>query len=149
MALLNYTTKIEVAKTVNEVRSVLAAHGISAIMETYDEEKQISGLSFAVKIGSNELAFRLPVDTVACYKVLELHGRRHEIPSHYATRDQARRVAWRIIKDWVEAQMGLVRLQMARVEQVFLPYMLDHGQTVYEAMIQEGRLPLMLAEGKS
>ena len=47
--------------------------------------------------------------------------------------DQARRVAWRIVRDWVEAQMAIVELEMAKVDQVFLPYArTPNGQTLYE-----------------
>ena len=48
------------------------------------------------------------------------------------TREQAERVAWRILKDWVEAQMALIDIEMARFEEVFLPYIqTNNGQTVY------------------
>ena len=40
---------------------------------------------------------------------------------------------WRITKDWVEAQMAIVEVRMASLEQVFLPYIIaKQGQTVYE-----------------
>ena len=37
--------------------------------------------------------------------------------------DQAYRVAWRNILDWVQAQMALLEIGMAKMEEVFLPYM--------------------------
>ena len=46
---------------------------------------------------------------------------------------QAKRVAWRIVKDWVEAQMALLDTTMMSLDQIFLPYMLlTPEQTVYE-----------------
>ena len=48
-------------------------------------------------------------------------------------RDQAERVAWRIVKDWVEAQMAILESEMVQLDQIFLPYMVnDNGQTVFE-----------------
>jgi hypothetical protein len=43
-------------------------------------------------------------------------------------------VAWRIIKDWVEAQMAILESQMVQMEEIFLPYMVNRqGQTFFEA----------------
>src|SRR6266478_5746936 len=39
--------------------------------------------------------------------------------------EQAYRVAWRNILDWVQAQMALLEIGMAKIEEVFLPYMQD------------------------
>jgi hypothetical protein len=54
-----------------------------------------------------------------------------KIPIDYA---QAERVAWRIIKDWVETQMAILESQMVQMEEIFLPYMVNRqGQTFFEA----------------
>lgn len=48
---------------------------------------------------------------------------------------QAERVAWRILKDWVEAQMALLDIEMVRFEEIFLPYIeTKNGRTVYERL---------------
>lgn len=45
------------------------------------------------------------------------------------------RIAWRILKDWVEAQMALLDIEMVRFEEIFLPYIeTDNGQTIYERL---------------
>jgi hypothetical protein len=41
--------------------------------------------------------------------------------------EQAYRVAWRNILDWVQAQMALLEIGMAKIEEVFLPYMDQRG----------------------
>lgn len=39
------------------------------------------------------------------------------------------------MKDWVEAQMALLDIEMVRFEEIFLPYIeTDTGQTVYERL---------------
>ena len=49
------------------------------------------------------------------------------------SQEQAARVAWRCLKSWVEAQMALIQIGMATMDQVFLPYVLnDEGKTLYE-----------------
>jgi hypothetical protein len=51
------------------------------------------------------------------------------------------RVAWRNILDWVQAQMALLEIGMAKIEEVFLPYMQDReGITFFERMEQRGFL---------
>jgi hypothetical protein len=55
--------------------------------------------------------------------------------------DQAYRVAWRNILDWVQAQMALLEIGMAKMEEVFLPYMQDRqGVTFYERMEKQNFL---------
>lgn len=49
-------------------------------------------------------------------------------------RDQAERVSWRIVKDWVEAQMAILESEMVQMDEIFLPYMLNgSGHTLFEA----------------
>lgn len=49
-------------------------------------------------------------------------------------REQAERVAWRIVKDWVEAQMAILESEMVQMDEIFLPYMVDNnGQTLFQA----------------
>lgn len=39
------------------------------------------------------------------------------------------------LKDWVEAQMALLDIEMVRFEEIFLPYIqTETGQTVYERL---------------
>jgi len=55
------------------------------------------------------------------------------VAPRYKTVEQAERVAWRIMKDWLEAQLAIIATEMVTLDQVFLPYMQgDDGRTVYE-----------------
>ena len=55
--------------------------------------------------------------------------------------EQAYRVAWRNILDWVEAQMALLEIEMAKIEEIFLPYMVNSsGETLFERLKQRGFL---------
>ena len=38
-------------------------------------------------------------------------------------------ITWRILKDWVEAQMALLETGMVTMDESFLPYMVSGGQT--------------------
>jgi hypothetical protein len=110
MPLLNYTTKVSIEKTVGEIHKCLAAHGAKAISSEYDDKGNVIALSFKVSAGQQDLAFRLPSDW---RPVLTLLERERKVPRNFRTQEQALRVTWRIIKDWVEAQMAIVNTKMA------------------------------------
>lgn len=133
MPLLNYTTTIQADKTAAEVQSILAKHGARAILLNYDNAGYIEALAFKVMTPQGEIAIRLPIQPDAVLQVLE----RHRVPNRYKNQEQAIRIAWRIIKDWVEAQMAILETEMVRMEQIFLPYIVtDSGQTVYEQLLE-------------
>jgi hypothetical protein len=55
--------------------------------------------------------------------------------------EQAYRVAWRNILDWVEAQMALLEIEMVKMEEIFLPYMVNpKGETFFETLEKKGFL---------
>lgn len=134
MAILNYTTTIDSFKTVSEIEYILMKHKAKSIMKNYDGES-ITGLSFLIDTGVQQIPVRLPVKVDECLKVLKKEKRENPKKQIKDTRDQAERVAWRIMKDWVEAQMALLDIEMVRFEEIFLPYIeTNNGQTVYERL---------------
>jgi hypothetical protein len=55
------------------------------------------------------------------------------------------RVAWRVIKDWMEAQLALVEIRMVTIPQVFLPWaIMRDGRTLAEHVETN---PTFLLEG--
>lgn len=134
MAILNYTTTVDSFKTVSEIEYILMKHKAKSIMKTYDGES-ITGLSFLIDTGMQQIPVRLPVKVDECLEVLKQEKKNSSRSNIKATRDQAERVAWRILKDWVEAQMALLDIQMVRFEEIFLPYIeTGNGQTIYERL---------------
>ncbi|MBA7697169.1 hypothetical protein ES703_105828 [subsurface metagenome] len=136
MPLLNYTTQIEAVKTVGEIQGILAGHRAKSIKTDYSNDGQVEALSFLVLTPHGEVGIRLPIDPDAVLKVLTEQNRLGRVPKRYINRAQAVRVAWRIVKDWVQAQMAILETEMVKMEQIFLPYVItDSGRTLYEAMI--------------
>ena len=129
MALKNYTTKISVEKSAAEIQGKLAFAGAKKIMSEYDDSGNLVALSFQLKVGDGLVPFSLPTDWRPVAKVLE---RQNAVPSS-RLEEQARRTAWRIVKDWVDAQLAIIETQMVTTEQVFLPYAITNsGESVYE-----------------
>lgn len=134
MAILNYTTTVESFKTVSEIEYILMKHKAKSIMKNYDGES-ITGLSFLIDAGVQKIPVRLPVKVDECLKVLKKEKMENPRKQIKDTREQAERVAWRILKDWVEAQMALLDIEMVRFEEIFLPYIeTSSGQTIYEKL---------------
>ncbi len=143
MPLLNYTTQIEAAKTVGQIHGILVTHGARAILTNYDNQGQIESLSFEVNTSHGMARIKLPIDADAVLRVMMRSD--SQVPRHLKTRPQAIRIAWRIVKDWVEAQMAILQTEMLKMEQIFLPYIQTQtGQTLFEVF--ESRK--MLTEGK-
>jgi len=131
MPLLNYSTTVPAAKTVGQIQGILAGHGARAVMMEYGDGGQITALAFQVEGPLGPLSIKLPVDAKSTLRMLDKSGAQ----PRFCTRDHAYRVAWRIIKDWVEAQMALLETEMVKMEQIFLPYIITgSGLTVYEIM---------------
>lgn len=155
MSVLNYTTTIAASKTVMEVQNLLAKHGASRIAIDYTDGSP-SGVTFALPTPHGERFFTLPVDVDAMHALLARESRMGRLKGGKSravmeSRQQAERVAWRVVKDWLAAQLALVQTQMASIDQVMLPYLhVDaSGRTLYGAYRErEAVLELGAGEGK-
>ena len=117
MPLLNYTTGIDPDKTAGEIARCLSLHGATSILTEYDKEDgYIKSLSFRIEVGEQMIGFRLPCDWKPVLEILENDSK---VPPARATKDQAIKTAWRIIKVWIDAQMALVETKMAKTEEIF------------------------------
>jgi len=139
MSVLNYTTKIAATKTVSEVQTMLAQHGASRIAIDYDNGRAV-GITFALTTPHGQRLFTLPVDVDAMHRLLVAEDDAGRLKAGGMSRDarrsreQAERVAWRVIKDWLAAQLTLIQTEMAALDQVMLPYLhTDDGRTLYTA----------------
>ena len=138
MKLLNYTTKIKVDKTFSEIPTILAEMGANAVMTEYNDDRVMSAISFRFTGKFGLTMYRLPANIDKIYK--EIQDRKYKnLTQANRSSEQAARIAWRIIKDWVEAQASLIYAEQVDLEQVFLPYMQsDTGKTVYEMINEQG-----------
>jgi hypothetical protein len=133
MALLNYTTQIDAMKTIGEIQRRLAAHGASHVIVGFDGDGRPVTLAFSIATPFGARPFRLPSRCEAVEATLQKQARAGKVPRKLASRDQAIRVAWRILKDWVEAQLAIVESGMVTAEEVFFPYLLGKGdRTAFE-----------------
>ena len=79
----------------------------------------------------------LPVNVRGTHKALQEAYRRGKVARRYTELDHAERVAWRVLKDWLEAQLALIEAGVADMTQVMLPYMQgDDGLTVWQRYLE-------------
>lgn len=129
MPLLNYTTEVPASRSIGAVQALLVEAGARAIQTEYDNVGTPTGLAFLMETAYGPRHFSLPVNAPRVESVL----RRQRVAPRYQTPQHAERVAWRIMKDWLEAQVAIIRTEMVTLDQVMLPYMRgDNGLTVYE-----------------
>ncbi len=134
MALLNYTTTIAVEKTVGEIQARLARSGARSINIDYGPSGAPVALAFQIETKMGLMAYRLPADIEAVFRVLTQQNASGRVPRRFVTKDQAARVGWRILKDWLDAQLALLETRMASLDAIMLPWMIagSGGETFYQ-----------------
>lgn len=143
MAILNYTTSISFEKTIGEIQKCLVKHGATKIVTDYTEQVPTS-VTFCLMLNEKLVAFALPANYEGVLKAMCADKK---VTKNLRTKEQALRVSWRIIKDWVQAQMALVEANLADVAEVFLPYAVTKsGNTLYKEIQGSGMSMLQLGE---
>lgn len=145
MGLKCYTTKVPADQSASEIQKMLSIRGATGILLEYEQGTgRIDRIAFKMRMGEQEIGFRLPLRWRQVKNAL-IEDR--TIENSYRARaareeDYCYRVAWRILREWVDAQMAMVDLRMVQVQEVFLPYaIMRDDKTLFENMAANpGRL---------
>lgn len=126
MGLLNYTTKKEAEESAKEIESKLLVHGVED--SKFDFGKDLVSITFSKRIiAKGETgSYKITTKINPVYEVLKRQKFFGEIKIAI-TQSQAKRVAWRIMKRWIDAQLAFVDTGMLSFEEVFLSYKLNEG----------------------
>lgn len=119
MPIKDYSTTIDAARTAGEITAALARRGVSRISTLFDDDGQAAGLAFTMRTEFGPRDFELPVRVDGVHAALL----RDKVAAKYQTPEHARKVAWRIAKDWLDAQVALIDAQLASLDEVLMPYM--------------------------
>lgn len=140
----NFSTTISIEKTISEIELMLSKYGATKIMKEYDVEGHPITLVFGIMTENGEMPVKLPVRTEKILDVFKMQVSNKKLPKKFWSGDwvkeQAGRVGWRIIKDWLDAQLTLIGVQMVKIEEIFLQYAYDSrsGQTLFQKMEERG-----------
>lgn len=132
MAILNYSSIVDPEQTISEIQKMLSQHGVTAMMTEYDGP-QVAAVSFRMTVNGQSMGFKLPCNWRAVLQVFKEKGIPYIKHKDKSMNNQAIRTAWRVIKDWMEAQLALVEINMVTIPQIFLPYaIMKDGRTLAE-----------------
>lgn len=142
--MLNYTTKIPHDVTTGECLAILARAGAASVSIEYGPGAVPCGIGFRLNTPHGPRDFSLPVNIDGVHAILQkerqpggkiaaLHLSAAQ-RDHLASRDRAAGIAWRVVKDWLEATLALIAHGMADLTEVMLPHLVvDEGRTLWQA----------------
>lgn len=149
MPILNYTTEVPAERTVAQIIGLLARKGARSITQDFLGDGRVKAIRFLLNVGGLPSSFSLPVniDGVAAVIMAEKpYSKYSNLPRDEWARKQrsvAERISWRILKDWIEAQMALIESGQAEAGQVFMPYAQQRdGRTMYELWLENNQKQL-------
>lgn len=152
MTLKNYTTSVPVSTTISRIEHALVRAGATAISKTYDADANLEGIMFQLSVNGNPVpvVFKLPAKWRQCYEVLWREIRRPRPETKKRLLDQAQRVAWRLVQDWVEVNVSLIKLDQIDAVEAFLPYVYDPqtDRTLFERLKEGGFKQLSAGGGR-
>jgi len=136
MGLLNYSTKKEAQHSSQEIQNKLSIHCAKDITSEYDDDFVLIRFTKKSDLQTNnqKCSYRVKLEINPVFELLKSQKRVGiiKIPITYV---QAKRVAWRILKRWIEAQLAFVETGMIKFEEVFLAYKIeeDTGMNLIES----------------
>lgn len=135
--------------TFEKIQKILAENGAKKVMFDYSDEGEMESISFGIMLNGHLAGFKLPamVENVVeiMYGGLDRYDK-PKVPTD-AQRAQAYKTAWANVRDWIDAQMAMVKTRQVDVVQVFLPYMVVKGkdgvdQSMYEKVLRDPQFTL-------
>lgn len=125
-----------VEKSMGKIEKNLVAAGGRRIMKEYNDDQQCTAISFQLPVNDAMMSFHLPANIEAIYKLLLAERSKPTQRSFEVCFEQAERTAWKLISDWVEIQISMIKLQQAELLQVFLPYLHDGKESFYNKCLK-------------
>ena len=140
MALKNYTSQIPANRSISWIEEKLAHSGARQILKTYDPDGRVEGIAFIIPINGMNMSFKLPAQVDACESVLKSLVRRPTKETNKRIKKQSERTAWKIVADWLDAQMAMIELSQVDFLQVFMSYLYspNRQRTFYQIAKEKG-----------
>ena len=143
MPIKNYSTTKDPIDTIAEIEKILVKNGCSGVSKEYDNGVPMA-VYFTFIINERPVNFKLEARQRATLKILEEDK---SIPNSYKNEEQALRVSWRIIKDWIDSQLAYIQTGQVKFEELFLPKAVDHtGRTFFERLNEKDNMKLLTGE---
>lgn len=113
--------------------------GATSVNKQY-EGKKITSITFLIVVNGTTIPFRLPAKASEVYDVLRDEIKRPRGGTLEKLMEQSERTAWKLVCEWVEIQMSMIKLKQADFIEVFLPYVYDFKseKTFYQSIKDNG-----------
>jgi hypothetical protein len=136
----NANTHTDYWKSLSEIHMILAKGGADHINVRHEAGIPV-GMSFTISIDNFPINFMLPVHIDGLAELLksDRHGRMLRGAKDFD--DKVLRVGWRIVKDWVDAQIAFIEARKAEdrlraLATAFLPYAVNtNGVTLADKIL--------------
>lgn len=129
----NYTSSVPADRSITHIETILVGMGATSIAKEY-KDGNVTAITFAIKRGEYLQPFKLPAKVDPITKLFLSQYKRPTQTQQQDCRKQAERTAWKNIKEWVELQATMIKLEQVEFMEVFMPYAfsLQHSKTLFE-----------------
>jgi hypothetical protein len=137
MSIRFYSTTVDADKTATEIQQKLAECSARRVAMHYDSQGRPEAIEFLLMISGEPLPFRIEPDVGGMEKALNDDP---DTPGRF-DEEQARRVAWRIWKEWLNAILAFRDTHQASLDQLLLGFgVTQDGRTVHERLTEDRQL---------
>jgi hypothetical protein len=153
MTIMNYTTQVNAEKTIMEIEQILIKFGASGVFKEYKGQK-VSGIMFFLVKDNQKIPFKIPMNIEKARSIVLKLVKDKKLAGKYLTEplrsEQGERITFRVIKDWLHAQLSLMEIEFADPVEIFLPYAYNmvEDKTMYQKFLENKEKYLALEEEK-
>ena len=134
----NKNTTIDSSKTVAEIQTMLVRARATSMMVGYVDGEPAS-IGFKIVTANTSMSFRLPSNWEGTLRALK----REKVPARMLTKVHAMRVSWRVIRDWLRAQLSLIEAGVSTIDEVMLPWAITNDGSSVASRLLSGSVPLL------
>ena len=142
--LKNYSSTVAASRSVAWIEQRLVDFGASNISKRYDPAtKQLLAIMFQIPRNGMVYPVVLPARIPAAEKALRKARSSRRPPTSEAEqriKEQTERTAWKILADWVDAQLAMIVLEQVEFLEVFMAFLYDSktGRSFFEQVRDNG-----------
>jgi hypothetical protein len=153
-ALKNVHTGVSAIKTIAEIEECLGQMGATGILKSMDKGENrvhVTAVIFQMSLNDRNYRYRLPMEIEKARSVIKEMVELKIIPYKFSQEplctERAEMVGWRIVKDWIYAQLSLSKMNLADSLQIFLPF-LWNGENTFGELFMMNQLSIPNMRGK-
>ncbi len=143
MAIKNYTSGVNVERSLMLIEKLLIDVGATNISKSINEQKEIDGIIFMIVVEGRSMLFKLKARTDEVFKILwrDVSPRSAaKVETKDKIREQALRTAWKLLFDRIQMDATDIKLGQMELLEVFLTraYDMQNNLTFFEKLKGDG-----------